>query len=93
MSKIAKSKSLFHIVLKNSELVIQINKFKLNGIDYKTLYHGEQLSDDVSTCIIQYINNSNIKKKTFSIQKRIYKNILLTFIIKKPREIFITFFF
>ena len=86
MSKIAKSKSLFHIVPKNSELVAQINKFKLNGIDYKTLYPGEQLSDDVSTCIIQYINNSNIKKKTFSIQKRIYKNILLAFIRKKTQR-------
>ena len=60
MSKIAKSKSLFHIVPKNSELMAQINKFKLNGINYKTLYPGEQLSDDVSTCFIQYINNFNI---------------------------------
>lgn len=81
MSKIAKSKSLFHIVPKNSEVVAQIDKFKLNGIDYKTLYPGELLSDDVSTCIIKYINNSNIKNKTLCIQKIIYKNILLRFIM------------
>ena len=74
MSNIAKSKFLFNIVPKNPALVAQIDNFKLKGIDYKTLYPGEQLSDDVSTCIIQYINNSNIKKN-LSIQKRIYINI------------------
>ena len=63
MSNIAQSKFLFNIVPKNPALVAQINNFKLKGIDYKTLYPGEQMSDDVSTCIIQYINNSNIKKK------------------------------
>ena len=63
MSNIAKSKFLFNIVPKNPALVAQINNLRLKGIDYKTLYPGEQLSDDVRTCIIQYINNSNIKKK------------------------------
>ena len=48
--------NLFSIVPKDSEVVAKVNNFTLNGLDYKTLYPGEKLSNDVSTCIIQFRN-------------------------------------
>ena len=39
--------NLFLIVPTDSSVVAQIDKFKLNGLDYKTLYPGQQLSNEV----------------------------------------------
>ena len=39
--------NLFSIVPTDSSVVAQIDKFKLNGLDYKTLYPGQQLSNEV----------------------------------------------
>ena len=39
--------NLFSIVPTDSSVVAQIDQFKLNGLDYKTLYPGQLLSNEV----------------------------------------------
>ena len=39
--------NLLLIVPTDSSVVAQIDNFKLNGLDYKTLYPGQQLSNEV----------------------------------------------
>ena len=44
--------NLFLIVPTDSSVVAQIDNFKLNGLDYKTLYPGQQLSNEVGQFLL-----------------------------------------
>ena len=48
--------NLFLIVPTNSSVVAQIDKFKLNGLDYKTLYPGQQLNNEVGQFLFVFLN-------------------------------------
>ena len=48
--------NLFLIVPTDSSVVVQIDKFKLNGLDYKTLYPGQQLSNEVGQFCLFFLN-------------------------------------
>ena len=47
--------NLFLIVPTDSSVVVQIDNFKLNGLDYKTLYPGQQLSNEVGQLFFQFL--------------------------------------
>ena len=48
--------NLFLIVPTDSLVVAQIDKFKLNGLDYKTLYPRQQLSNEVGQFWFVFLN-------------------------------------